>query len=68
VLLALNEGKGDGSSTRLSNYQFRRRTAGALVTAGRCGCGWRAPFVGKLTLYSGIAPHERIVVLLSVIE
>jgi len=31
-------------------------------------CPWRAPFVGQLALYSGIAAHERIVVLLSVIE
>jgi hypothetical protein len=31
-------------------------------------CGWRAPFVRQLALYSGIAAHERIVVLLSVIE
>jgi hypothetical protein len=31
-------------------------------------CGWRASFVGQLAFYSGIAPHERIVVLLSVIE
>ena len=30
-------------------------------------CPWRAPFVGQLALYSGIAAHERIVVLLSVI-
>src|SRR6516225_11164115 len=32
----LNEGRGDGSNAR-SNCQFRRRTPGALVTAGRCG-------------------------------
>ena len=36
VLLALNEGRGDGRNAR-SNCQFRRRTPGALVTAGRCG-------------------------------
>ena len=31
MLLALNEGRGDGRNAR-SNCQFRRRTPGALVT------------------------------------
>ena len=31
VLLALNEGRGDGSSARLNNCQFRRRTLSELL-------------------------------------